>query len=146
MANIFNTAKYILEQLGPLSTMKLQKLCYYAQAWSLVWDDEPLFDEDFQAWKNGPVCYELFNIHRGQFKLSKEDIDTNLLSEPYLTDNQKDSINIVLSHYGGKNAQYLSQLSHSEDPWKEARHNLAPSENCETPITKESIARYYSGL
>lgn len=26
--------------------MKLQKLCYYAQAWSLVWDDAPLFAED----------------------------------------------------------------------------------------------------
>ena len=39
MANVFDTAKYILEQLGSMSTMKLQKLCYYSQAWSLVWDD-----------------------------------------------------------------------------------------------------------
>lgn len=28
----------------------------YCQAWSLVWDDTPLFEEDFQAWTNGPVC------------------------------------------------------------------------------------------
>ena len=45
MANVFDVAKYILEKLGTLSTMKLQKLCYYCQAWSLVWDDTPLFDE-----------------------------------------------------------------------------------------------------
>ena len=54
MANVFDTAKYILEQKGDMSTMKLQKLCYYSQAWGLVWDDEPLFDEDFEAWANGP--------------------------------------------------------------------------------------------
>ena len=55
MANVFDTAKYILEKSGKMSTMKLQKLCYYSQAWALVWDDAPLFDEDFQAWANGPV-------------------------------------------------------------------------------------------
>lgn len=55
MPTIFDAAKFILEQLGQMSTMKLQKLCYYAQAWSLVWDDAPLFEEDFQAWANGPV-------------------------------------------------------------------------------------------
>ena len=60
MANVFDVAKYILEKLGTLSTMKLQKLCYYCQAWSLVWDDTPLFDEKFEAWANGPVCRELF--------------------------------------------------------------------------------------
>ena len=31
MANVFDTAKYILEQSGSMSTMKLQKLCYYSQ-------------------------------------------------------------------------------------------------------------------
>ena len=52
MANVFDTAKYILEQKGDMSTMKLQKLCYYSQAWGLVWDDEPLFDEDLRL---GPM-------------------------------------------------------------------------------------------
>ena len=66
MANIFDTAKYILQKYDHLSTMKLQKLCYYAQAWSLVWDDEPLFNEDFQAWANGPVCPDLFDLHHGK--------------------------------------------------------------------------------
>ena len=36
VANVFDVAKYILEKEGKLSTMKLQKLCYYCQAWSLV--------------------------------------------------------------------------------------------------------------
>lgn len=64
MANVFDVAKYILEKLGTLSTMKLQKLCYYCQAWSLVWDDTPLFDEKFEAWANGPVCRNCFSHKR----------------------------------------------------------------------------------
>ena len=64
MENVFDTARYILEQCGSMSTMKLQKLCYYARAWTLVWDDAPLFEEDFQAWANGLVCPNCFLRHR----------------------------------------------------------------------------------
>ena len=56
-----------------MSTMKLQKLCYYSQAWALVWDDAPLFNEDFQAWANGPVCPELFYKAQGNYSASASD-------------------------------------------------------------------------
>ena len=95
MSNVFTVAKYILQQKGAMSSMKLQKLCYYAQAWSLVWDDAPLFDEDFQAWRNGPVCYELYNLHRGQFSVHASDIPECHLAGP-LTEEQKDTIKKVL--------------------------------------------------
>ena len=85
MANVFDVAKYILEKKGTMSTMKLQKLCYYAQAWSLVWDDAPLFDEEFEAWANGPVCRELFFKTQGQFSVSAAD-ETG--GEDNLTDNE----------------------------------------------------------
>ena len=89
MADIFDTAQYILEKSSPMSTMKLQKLCYYCQAWSLVWDDTPLFEEDFQAWANGPVCPELFFKTQGKFSVVKEDESGGLGN---LTSNQKDTI------------------------------------------------------
>jgi len=49
MASTFDVAKYITERTGEVSAMKLQKLMFYAQAWNLVWDEAPLFSEDFQA-------------------------------------------------------------------------------------------------
>lgn len=67
MGTVFDAAKYILEKRGAMSTMKLQKLCYYSQVWSLVWDDAPLFDEDFEAWANGPVARLCSIIARGNF-------------------------------------------------------------------------------
>lgn len=143
MANIFDVAKYILERKGTMSTMKLQKLCYYAQAWSLVWDDVPLFSEDFEAWANGPVCRELFNKTKGKFSVSPEE-ETG--GEGNLTDNEKDTIDQVLEHYGEQNAQWLSQLTHMENPWNEARVGVPAGVGCERVITKESMAIYYGGL
>lgn len=143
MASVFDVAKYILEQRGKMSTMKLQKLCYYAQAWSLVWDDTPLFEEDFEAWANGPVCPDLFYFSRGQFSVSPEEMRGN---SGNLTDNQKDTVNKVLDYYGDKNAQWLSRLTHMEGPWKEARDGIPAGAPCNSLITKESMAMYYGGL
>lgn len=143
MANIFDAAKYILVKEGTMSAMKLQKLCYYAQVWSLVWDDQPLFDEEFEAWANGPVCRELFFKTQGQYSVSAAD-ETG--GDDDLTDNEKDTIDKVLEHYGAHNAQWLSQLTHMEEPWNKAREDIPPGEGCSRIITKESMALYYGGL
>lgn len=143
MANVFDVAKYILECFGPMSAMKLQKLCYYSQAWSLVWDEAPLFQEDFQAWANGPVCPELFFKTQGQYIVSAYD-ETG--GEGNLTINQKDTIDRVLDYYGDHDAQWLSQLTHMEDPWIKARKGIPLGAGCNNVITKESMAMYYGGL
>lgn len=143
MANVFDAAKYILEKKGELSTMKLQKLCYYAQAWSLVWDDKPLFDEEFEVWANGPVCRELFYYSQGNFSVKPEEMKGDSSN---LTRSQMNTVDEVLKFYGDKNAQWLSQLTHMEDPWKEARNGVPPGDICHNIITKESMAMYYGSL
>lgn len=143
MASIFDVAKYILEQQGEMSTMKLQKLCYYSQAWSLVWDDQALFIEEFHAWTNGPVCKELFYETQGKFSVTVSD-------EPGDSDNltaiQKETIDAVLKHYASHDAQWLSRLTHMEDPWKQAREGIAPGLPCDNIISKESMGMYYGSL
>ena len=143
MANVFDTAKYILEKSGSMSTMKLQKLCYYAQAWSLVWDEKPLFHEDFQAWANGPVCPELFSKTQGRYSVDASD-ETG--GDNDLTDNQKDTIDKVLDYYGSHDAQWLSQLTHMEEPWSHAREGIPAGAGCNNIISKESMGFYYGGL
>ena len=145
MAMVFDVAKYILEKQGTMSTMKLQKLCYYAQAWSLVWDDEELFPEEFEAWANGPVCRALYNAHQGLFKISSHDIPSDKLTNT-LTENQKDTIDHVLEHYGKQDAQWLSTLTHMEAPWRDARKDCAPGQRCDNIITKASMVEYYGSL
>lgn len=143
MATVFDVAKYILEHRGQMSTMKLQKICYYAQAWALVWNDAPLFDEDIQAWANGPVCPVLFAQTKGQFSVDKGDVPGDSSA---LTKEQTETIDKVLDYYGDRNAQWLSQLTHMEGPWQEARKNTPLGAPCSNIITQESMAMYYGGL
>lgn len=135
MANVFDTARYILEQSGSMSTMKLQKLCYYSQAWALVWDDSPLFQEEFQAWANGPVCPELFFKTKGSYSVNASD-ETGGIGD--LSEEQKDTINRVLDYYGKHDAQWLSQLTHMEEPWIKAREGVPSGAGCNQIITKNS--------
>lgn len=67
MANVIDVAEYILEKHGTMTTMKLHKPLYYCQAWYLVTQGEPMFDEKFQAWPSGPVIPKLFELHKEKF-------------------------------------------------------------------------------
>ena len=147
MANIFDVAKYILNETGTISTMKLQKLCYYCQSWNLVWKDIPLFNNDFQAWANGPVCDELFQVHKGSFVVSASDIPDKLL-EKNLSEEQINVINTVKEFYGQYSGAWLSELSHKETPWKETReiNKVGVGERCSAVISKDLIKSYYASL
>ncbi len=91
-------ASYILSKISPLPAMKLQKLVYYSQAWSLVWDDMPLFEEPIEAWANGPVVKSLFELHKGKYL-----IDSLPNPDPSpLTATQCETIDAVLKTYGDK--------------------------------------------
>lgn len=124
-----------------MTAMKLQKLVYYCQAWSLVWDEKPMFSEPIEAWSNGPVVRALFEKHRAKFEVAKWSGDTNRLSKV-----QRETINAVLAFYGGKSSQWLSDLTHQERPWAEARWGISPGERGNRQITHAAMMEYYSSL
>lgn len=139
MLNVFDVAKHILTTIGgEISTMKLQKLCYYSQAWNLVWEGVPLFKEDFLKWDNGPVCRALFDLHKGKFKISSDDILESYLSGENLSSDCLGTIEQVLYDYGKLDGKQLSDKTHSENPWIDAKKDEV--------ITKESIWSYYELL
>lgn len=139
---VFDVAAYILGKMGAMTTMKLQKLVYYSQAWSLVWDEAPLFEETVEAWANGPVVRELFNYHRGSYEISSMPIGNPRL----LNQVQQETIDAVLEYYGDKPAQWLIELTHMEDPWVQARKGLPKLERGNRVISLDAIADYYSAL
>jgi uncharacterized phage-associated protein len=137
--NIFDVAKYILHAIGgEISTMKLQKLCYYSQAWHLALKGEPLFPEEFEAWANGPVCRELFNAHKGWFGIREIHIPQALCSRDELPEMVVMHVNRVLEGYGKYDGAELSEISHKEDPWRCTRRNAI--------ISIDSMKEYYGGL
>ncbi|MFH0924857.1 MAG: type II toxin-antitoxin system antitoxin SocA domain-containing protein [bacterium] len=141
--SVLDVASYILKKIGTMTTMKLQKLVYYSQAWSLVWDEVPLFKEPIEAWMSGPVVRELFNYHRGQFQISSVATgNPDILN----TTTQKETVEAVVNYYGKYSSQWLSDLTHKEDPWKNARHNILDTQRGNKIISLQSMAEYYGSL
>lgn len=145
MTNIYSVANYILAKKGKMSTIKLQKLCYYCQAWSLVWNSKPLFFEEFRAWANGPVCKELFNLHKGIFEIDNK-FDFKRKKIMKLSVIEKKTVDSVLKSYGNKDGFFLMQLTHVESPWLDARGKAEPGASCNKIISKDSMQEYYGGL
>jgi len=141
MTSVHDVAAYILSKLGPTSAMKLEKLVYYSQVWALVWDSKPLFSARIEAWASGPVVPALYYRHRGQFE-----VKTWSGNPQNLKPQERQTIDAVVKFYGDKTPFWLSELTHRERPWLEARRNLAPGERGKEEITLASMVEYYSGL
>ena len=140
--SVFDVVKFILRKKCPLTAMKLQKLIYYCQAWSLVWDGHPLFKEKIRAWANGPVVRELYDWHRGCYQIYRVPRgDARKLNKT-----QKETICAVLDYYSDRSPQWLSDLTHMEDPWRKAREGLPDGCRGNSEITLVSMEEYYSSL
>lgn len=141
--SVLDIAEYILQRKQGISTLKLQKLCYYAQAWSLVWDGEPLFGEQVQAWMNGPGVRELHDVHKGAVSVrSVGGGADNLRPEA------RETVDAVLDAYGDKDGEFLSEMTHSESPWRSARQRagLKFGRKGSPEITLQDMQRYYGRL
>lgn len=142
MATVHDVAAYILEKQGQMAAMKLQKLVYYSHAWHLVWEERPLFADRIEAWANGPVSPSLYRSHRLQFMVSEiEEGDANALTE-----DERSSVDAVLSFYAKFSAHQLSELTHKEPPWVDARGDLPAGARSQSVIRDDAMHEYYDSL
>lgn len=62
-------SKYILHKCTvenkPISNLQLQKILFFAQKAVLQKYDEPLFNEELEAWRFGPVSPEVYYKYKG---------------------------------------------------------------------------------
>ena len=144
MADVRDVARYMLRKQAPMSAMKLQKLAYYAQGWHLAYEGEPLFDSRIEAWANGPVVRDLYTAHRGLFTLHEGTLGP--LRDGVLKQNEIETIDAVMLAYGDMDANQLSNLTHSERPWYEAREGIADGKRSEAVILPESMQEFFNAL
>ena len=145
IVSIHDVASYILSKFSePISTMKLEKLCYYSQGWSLAWDGAPLFGEDFQAWAGGPVCPELFKEHRGLFSVDSTSWTSG--DQGKLSYDQKETVDVVVKAYGELSGQQLSNKTHREAPWKDARGTLPAGARSRRKISKRAMQDFFCAM
>lgn len=142
MENIFDVAKYFL-LTGQMNHKKLQKLCYYAQAWSLALTGVRLMNTWFEAWVHGPVSPQLWHKYKDWGGL----IISSYEGIPNFQSNQTkvllDKIYKLYGHYSG---DQLEQLTHQEAPWINARNGCPSNAICTNIISERDMASYYRSL
>ena len=138
MDNIHDVAEYLLSK-DSMTHKKLQKLCYYVQAWSLALTGIPLMNTDFEAWIHGPVSPELYREYRdwGWVDIPKRRKATRISKKG------QDFADKIYSIYGDMTGDQLENLTHSEAPWKNARRGLKAWENCTNIIPDDHMEDFY---
>ena len=125
MLSAKKVAEYFLslsdEDLGDMiSNLKLQKLCYYAQGFSLALYNKPLFKEEIVAWNHGPVVPELYREYK---EYGANGIPVPNVDLTKYTKEEKELMNEVYTVYGQFSAWKLVNMTHSEAPWRDANIN-----------------------
>lgn len=128
-----------------VSNKKLQKLVYYAQAWSLTLNKKPLFPEAIEAWVHGPAIMGLY-LRFKPFGFGPIEYSPNEEAFSQLDRQTRALLDNVVKVYGTKDAEYLELLSHSEEPWKLAREGLLSSDSSSREISHKSMVEYYRKL
>ncbi|AXF40003.1 hypothetical protein LEY_76 [Paenibacillus phage Ley] len=149
MVTVHEVAKYFIKCANSRSEhlchLKLQKLCYYAQAWQLAFFGEPMFDEEFEAWVHGPVNYKIYLDYK-KFGWGPIKEDTKGFQEDSIfDDNQLHVLDQVWKKYGCLDVKVLEALTHSEDPWKKARMLRENDPYSPAIIEKDDMMSFYRG-
>ncbi|ATM85087.1 Panacea domain-containing protein [Yersinia frederiksenii] len=111
-----------------LTPMKLQKLVFYAHAWSLVMNDCPLVKDKVYAWPYGPVIESVYHEFKAYGSTNITNLGTEfewdedpntLVRAKYVapeipaSDRATQSlIDAILDAYGDEDAISLSNLTH----------------------------------
>ena len=61
-----------------------------------------------------------------------------------MSENQIKLANAVLSAYSKLSDERLVLMTHSEEPWNEARKGLSPIERSDKELSKETIYSYFT--
>jgi uncharacterized phage-associated protein len=94
----------------PIAAWKMHKLLYYCQAWSLVFEDVPFFNEKIMLTAKGVIINELCAQHFNQLYVGGDTIG----NMNHLSLRQVDTIDYVMKKYGPKTLQELDIIIRSE--------------------------------
>lgn len=138
MTDCLDIARYFIAKAyedgreAEMTNMKVQKLLYYTQSLHLALFNEPLFDQEIQAWRYGPVCPPAYRYY-SEFEARQLPVpNRNDLEQ--ISKEQLELLEEVWMFFGEYHAWSLSGMTHAEFPWRKARKGLPPEASSEEPI------------
>lgn len=141
-------AKYFIKkgmsekETAKLTNLKLQKILYYAQGWYLANFNRPLFEDPIEAWKYGPAIRSVYQ----EFK----DAGSSVLDVPIadweineVDNNTKKFLDDIWEVYKIYSGSDLITLTHTDEPFTEARKNLKEGDDSDIEISKLSMQNFF---
>lgn len=127
-----------------ISHLRLQKLLYYAQGWSLGLRGVPLFDDPIEAWSDGPVVR---SVYRTAWTSQNSPVARSAFrgAKPLSRDDQA-FVARVWKAYREFSAISLRDMTHAEKPWLDARTGLAPEVKSQNVISIDVMRAHFEGL
>jgi len=125
-----------------LTPLKLQKLMFYADAWSLALYDEELTPEKFQAWVHGPVATsQYYRFREYRWRPILEEIE-----RPELGARKSKHLCEIVDVFGIETGPALEMMTHQERPWIVARQGIPDDQPCSNFIDKTITKTFYASL
>lgn len=137
-SDINEVANYLISEgnIG-VTHRELQKLLYFSQGFYLSEYGEPLFEENMDAWKFGPVNGAIWGRFRNfgyqSLHVSKDSLTTSL------TENKKKFLTGILASFLALGEGMLIDMSHTDYTWE--RNYIA---GYNKQITKPEIESYFN--
>jgi len=127
---------------GDLVThLKVQKLLYYAEAWTQTLIGKELFSEAIQAWAHGPVVPEVFQEFK-QYGWSPLPVPEDQ-KIPVVCAEAEDILTQIFEAYADLPEKTLEDMTHKDAPWIKARGGLSAEERCDVIMPKSEICEFF---
>lgn len=140
------------ERGTPLTIMSLLKLLYYAHGWYLAEHDQPLINNRFEAWENGPVVEVVYKQFRdnGAGPIQGRAFFFDPVSRKKETAKHEFSedltsfLTAVFEEYARYHAFTLSDMTHDAGgPWDKAWNDASGTVNPGMVIPNDEIKQYF---
>ncbi|WP_432365615.1 Panacea domain-containing protein [Lacticaseibacillus paracasei] len=139
MKNLDEVVRFVLLRYKKISgedldsELKLQKLLYFSQVESFALTNKPLFDEDFEDWRHGPVLKEIRHIFNDGYKPMTSNEATHVDATTKVV------IEFTLQKYAQYTPWKLRELSHHTAAWSRARGDISDDSRDNKIIDKSMI-------
>lgn len=131
-----------------LTPMKLQKLVYFAHGWNLGAAEQPLINEQVEAWRYGPVVRSIYEAAKYYGNQPVSSYLEHPFYSPRLSFSQSQEVapllNWVWRQYGHFDGVQLSNMTHEVGaPWHQVYTQWGNNPPLGTDIPVDVIQQYF---
>ena len=134
-----DVAAAVIECLGPVDALKLQKLVFLAAGEYMALTGQPMFEEPVEAWDCGPVVHTVYVAYKNTE--GRESIKAARKGDPAkLNGVARSCVESVVLRFGSVTGPELIRFTHDMDPWADT---YRPG-SYRTPIDNQAIYDYFA--